>query len=153
MDLNKIWTRRGSSAVFIPKSSSTKNHSRAWKYSYKFQTQRNAIYLNNKYPAYSIYAFLSFFQILSVSFYIKKSLQIHFSYVLHSSQSHNAKITSLLKIICSLPMCISRVLVYNACLPWWRLKAGGEGDDRGQDGQVASLTQWTWVWTSSRGWW
>ena len=26
-----------------------------------------------------------------------------------------------------------------------RLKAGGKGDDRGQDGWMASLTQWTWV--------
>ena len=31
---------------------------------------------------------------------------------------------------------------------WEGLKAGGEGDDRGQDGWMASLTQWTWVWTS-----
>ena len=29
---------------------------------------------------------------------------------------------------------------------WERLKAGGEGDDRGWDGRMASLTQWTWVW-------
>ena len=28
---------------------------------------------------------------------------------------------------------------------WGRLKAGGEGDDRGQDGWMASSTQWTWV--------
>ena len=28
-------------------------------------------------------------------------------------------------------------------LAWERLKAG-EGDDRGQDGWMASLTQWTW---------
>ena len=33
------------------------------------------------------------------------------------------------------------------------LKAGGEGDDRGWDGWMASLTQWTWVWVSSRSWW
>ena len=32
---------------------------------------------------------------------------------------------------------------------WKRLKAGGEGDDRGWDGWLASLTQWTWVWASS----
>ena len=32
---------------------------------------------------------------------------------------------------------------------WERLKAGGEGDGRGKDGWVASLTQWTWVWASS----
>ena len=36
---------------------------------------------------------------------------------------------------------------------WERLKAGGEGDDRGWDGWIASLTQWTWVWASSRSWW
>ena len=36
---------------------------------------------------------------------------------------------------------------------WERLKAGGEGDDRGWDGWMASLTPWTWVWASSRGWW
>ena len=36
---------------------------------------------------------------------------------------------------------------------WERLKAGGEGDDREWDGWIASLTQWTWVWTSSGYWW
>ena len=30
---------------------------------------------------------------------------------------------------------------------------GGEGDNRGWDGWMASLTQWTWVWASSRSWW
>ena len=34
-----------------------------------------------------------------------------------------------------------------------RLKAGGEGDDRGWDGCMASPTQWTWVWVNSRSWW
>ena len=36
---------------------------------------------------------------------------------------------------------------------WERLQAGGEGDDRGWDGWMASLTQWTWVWASSMRWW
>ena len=38
--------------------------------------------------------------------------------------------------------------------PWCyeRLKAGGEGDDRGWDGWMASPAQWTWVWESSRSW-
>ena len=36
---------------------------------------------------------------------------------------------------------------------WERLKAGKEGDNRGWDGWMASLTQWTWVWESSRIWW
>ena len=30
---------------------------------------------------------------------------------------------------------------------------GGEGDDRGWDGWMASLTQLTWVWVNSRSWW
>ena len=34
-----------------------------------------------------------------------------------------------------------------------RLKAGGEGDNRGWNGWMASPTWWTWVWASSRSWW
>ena len=36
---------------------------------------------------------------------------------------------------------------------WERLKVGGEGDDRGWDGWMASPTRWTWVWVNSRIWW
>ena len=36
---------------------------------------------------------------------------------------------------------------------WERLKAGGEGDDRGWDGWMTSPTWWTWVWASSGSWW
>ena len=32
---------------------------------------------------------------------------------------------------------------------WEGLRAGGEGDDRGWDGWMASLTWWTWVWVNS----
>ena len=34
-----------------------------------------------------------------------------------------------------------------------KMRAGGDGDDRGWDGWMASLTQWTWVWVGSRSWW
>ena len=34
-----------------------------------------------------------------------------------------------------------------------RFKAGGEGDDRGWDGWMASPTRWAWVWASSASWW
>ena len=34
-----------------------------------------------------------------------------------------------------------------------RLRAGGEGDDRGWDGWMASSTQWTWVWANSGRQW
>ena len=36
---------------------------------------------------------------------------------------------------------------------WEGLGAGGEGDDRGWDGWMASLTWWTWVWVNSGSWW
>ena len=38
--------------------------------------------------------------------------------------------------------------------PWcWKgLGAGGEGDNRGWDGWMASPTRWTWVWVNSGRW-
>ena len=36
---------------------------------------------------------------------------------------------------------------------WEGFGAGGEGDNRGWDGWMASLTQWTWVWVNSGSWW
>ena len=36
---------------------------------------------------------------------------------------------------------------------WEGLGAGGEGDDSGWDGWMASLTRWTWVWVDSGSWW
>ena len=36
---------------------------------------------------------------------------------------------------------------------WAILRAGGEGDDRGWDGWMTLLTQWTWVWANSGRWW
>ena len=36
---------------------------------------------------------------------------------------------------------------------WEGLGAGGEGDDWGWDGWMASLIWWTWVWVNSGSWW
>ena len=41
--------------------------------------------------------------------------------------------------------------LYNWC--WEGLGAGGEGDDRGWDGWMASLTRWMRVWVNSGSWW
>ena len=58
--------------------------------------------------------------------------------------------------------CHQRLNVWPSCeelTPWKRLwcweglGAGGEGDDRGWDGSMASLTRWTWVWVNSGSWW
>ena len=35
---------------------------------------------------------------------------------------------------------------------WERLMIGGEGDNRGWDGWMASPTEWTWIWANSGGW-
>ena len=35
---------------------------------------------------------------------------------------------------------------------WERLGAGGEEDNRGWDGWMASPTRWTWVWVNSGSW-
>ena len=35
---------------------------------------------------------------------------------------------------------------------WERLRAGGEVDDRGWEGWMASRTQWTWIWVDSGSW-
>ena len=45
------------------------------------------------------------------------------------------------------------LIIKKLCLHRLRLKAGGEGDDRGWDGWMASPTQWTRVWVNSGSWW
>ena len=44
-------------------------------------------------------------------------------------------------------------LIWKSPWCWERLRAGGEGDDRGWDGWMAPLTQWTWIWASSGRCW
>ena len=36
---------------------------------------------------------------------------------------------------------------------WEKLKVRGEGNNRGWNGWVASLTRWTWFWANSWSWW
>ena len=36
---------------------------------------------------------------------------------------------------------------------WERLRTGREGDNRGWDDWMASLTRWTWLWVNSGSWW
>ena len=45
----------------------------------------------------------------------------------------------------------SRLIGKDWC--WEGLGAGGEGDYRGWDGWMASLTRWKWVWVNSGSWW
>ena len=52
--------------------------------------------------------------------------------------------------LCHSLMSLTLICKFQVCE---RLKAGGEGDNRGWDGWMASPTQWTWVWARSRRWW
>ena len=47
--------------------------------------------------------------------------------------------------------CYVFIIGKDSCLEGWR--AGGEGDDRGWDGWMASRTPWTWVLANFRRWW
>ena len=53
--------------------------------------------------------------------------------------------------VLSAPHAKSWLIVKDWC--WEGLGARGEGDDRGWDGWIASLTRWMWVWVNSRSWW
>ena len=47
-----------------------------------------------------------------------------------------------------------RTDLFEKTLMLGKIEGGGEGDDRGWDGWMASPTQWTWVWINSRScWW
>ena len=50
------------------------------------------------------------------------------------------------------PPDVKNWLIWKRPWCWEILKAGGEGDDWGWDGWMASQTWWTWVWVSSRSW-
>ena len=52
-----------------------------------------------------------------------------------------------------LATCCEEVTHWKRPWCWERLKAGGEGGDRGWDGQMASPTRWTLVWATSGSWW
>jgi len=54
-------------------------------------------------------------------------------------------------VILWLPNAESQVIGKDWCCE--RLREKEEGDNRGWDGSMASLTQWTWVWTNFRRSW
>ena len=49
----------------------------------------------------------------------------------------------------NLDTCCKELTHWNRLWCWERLRAGGEGDDRGWGGWMASPTQSTWIWASS----
>ena len=51
------------------------------------------------------------------------------------------------------PLDVKSWLIWKRPWCWERLRAEGDGDDRGWDGWMTSPTGWTWVWVDSRSWW
>ena len=78
-----------------------------------------------------------------------------FSYCSWGSQGKNTDMVchSLLQWTDTLATWYKELTHWKRPWHWERLRAGGEGDNRRWDGWMASLTQWTWVWASSRSWW
>ena len=75
-----------------------------------------------------------------------------------SNQSILKEINPVLEVLMSwssntLATCCEELTHWERPWCWDRLTAGGDGDDRGWDGWMASPTQWTWVWVSSGSWW
>ena len=52
-----------------------------------------------------------------------------------------------------LATCFEKLTRWKRPWCWEKLNSGGEGTYPGWDGCIASLTQWTWVWPGSGGWW
>ena len=51
-------------------------------------------------------------------------------------------------------ICCKQLTHWKSLWCWEWLGAGEEGEDRGWDGWMASLTRWTWVWVNSGScWW
>ena len=48
---------------------------------------------------------------------------------------------------------MERIDSFEKILMLGMIKGGREGDGRGWDGWMASLTRWTWVWVNSGSWW
>ena len=53
----------------------------------------------------------------------------------------------------TLATCCKELTLWKRPWCWERLKAGGEGDDRGWNDWIASPTLWTWFWVGSGSWW
>ena len=99
---------------------------------------------------------------LRISLAIKKTFcQILFTCNLRSNQSILKEISpecSLKGLMLKLTLryfghLMRRADSFEKTLMLRKIEAGGEVDDRGWDGWMASPTQWTWVWVDSGSWW
>ena len=93
--------------------------------------------------------------VYSVAGFISKNLTA-FKNILIKSQ-HQRVIKSILMLKLKLQYfghLMRRANSFEKTLMLGKIEGGGEGDNRGWDGWMASLTQWTWVWVDSGScWW
>ena len=84
----------------------------------------------------------------------KQQHNIHYSILITKSFTsiHHHTIDSLYSFNLCVPLFLFLKTFYFVLGCWEGLGAGGEGDDRGCNGWMASLTQWTWVWVNSGSW-
>ena len=83
---------------------------------------------------------------------------LHFCQKCPLSQHTHQHLLSMVFLMIAIPTRIKWYLIVvlictSLTVSWEGLGAGGEGDDRGWDGWMASPTRWTWVWVNSRSWW
>ena len=71
----------------------------------------------------------------------------------HPKRNHSWMFVGRTDVEAETPILCEELTQWKSPWCWERLKAGREGDNRGWDGWMASLTQWTWVWVDSRSWW
>ena len=74
--------------------------------------------------------------------------------IMSAGASVNHRKANLFLFFCTLFLPIRKLVEthWKRLWCWEGLGAGGEGDDRGWDGWMASLTQWSWVWVNSGSW-
>ena len=102
------------------------------------------------------HSFLHIFPERDQAFTVRKILTLFWPQFWHLS-AQRLELNYLAVLIVETPMlwppeCEKRT-PWNRPWCWERLKVGGEGDARGWDGWMASLTRWTWVWAWSSSWW
>ena len=98
--------------------------------------------------------------IASVSYLNCKTFKNQLSWIARSNQSILKEISPgcsleglMLKLKLQLATWCKELTHWKRPWCWERLREGGDGDDRGWDGWMASSTQWTWVWVDSGSWW
>ena len=87
---------------------------------------------------------------------VRQTERLHFSFFLSGGlvvKTLSMQGSWILSLVSTLATSSEELTHWKRLWCWEGLGPGGEGDDRGWDGWMASLTRWTWVWVNSRSWW